>query len=172
MSTISSAPIHTLNNDVLAIIFAINADMFSNQQPLLNTCIASQVCSEWRNLILNTPTLWARLFNSEELYAVSGREWCDRLVQRSGDALLWIRIINTPFMNARTTLELRHFFLTLIQKNWSRIQKLYIDDHGSGFGFTSAIFCFPAPKLEEFEALLSRRRSPDENHENTSALFC
>ena len=93
MLVISSTPVYKLNSDILLDIFAINGNIFTNDKRALhNTRGASQVCRQWRTLMLNTSSIWAKLLDSEELYCISGYEWWNELLRRSEDAPLWIRV--------------------------------------------------------------------------------
>ncbi|KJA15009.1 hypothetical protein HYPSUDRAFT_220222 [Hypholoma sublateritium FD-334 SS-4] len=78
------ASIHALYDDVLLYIFAFNADMFADRQALHNTRIASQGCRQWRNLMLDTPTLWAKLIqvDMDEISKCRTHEWHNELIRR------------------------------------------------------------------------------------------
>lgn len=161
----SSTPIHTLNSDVLLCIFTINADIFSDSQSLQtqslhNTRSASQVCHPWRSLMLDTPSLWAKLFDMDELYNMFGREWWNELLRRSGAAPLWIKASWNMFrqLNMQPTDKSKQFehFFDVIGCNFHRIQKM--DVHSSEYflsSLTLAKLCVSAPHLEVFEVSLT-----------------
>ncbi|KJA24800.1 hypothetical protein HYPSUDRAFT_200349 [Hypholoma sublateritium FD-334 SS-4] len=149
-----SSPIYTINDDILLYIFTFNADMFSDDNALPTTRMTSQVCRHWRDLMLESPSLWAKLIDLDHMSISRTREWLEELFQRSGDAPLWIRAksattCTTP--RVRRALYSRPFFRDLISKNWHRIQKLIFSTH-SGFWFPRSTMCLPAPQLEHCEA--------------------
>lgn len=155
-----SALIHTLSDDVLLYIFTLNADIFDERsQAVLTTRLTSQVCRQWRDLMLDTPSLWAKLINMKELYHVSEHGWWNELTQRTGDAPLSIRVYSSSlgqhfFSPTERTISLEAFFLEFINSNWHRIQKLVVetDFKIDQLFLTRAMVCVPAPQLEEFEA--------------------
>ncbi len=79
-----SAAIYALNEDVLSHIFSLNGDMFTDHKALDTTRFASQVCRQWRDLLLETPSLWAKLIDICSIYTRRTNEWRNELVQRSG----------------------------------------------------------------------------------------
>ncbi|KJA24795.1 hypothetical protein HYPSUDRAFT_465806 [Hypholoma sublateritium FD-334 SS-4] len=162
----SWTPIHVLNTDILLSIFTMNADIFSDRHAIHTTRITSQVCRQWRDLMLDTPSLWARLLDMEALYYISAHEWWNELIRRSRDAPLWIRAYSALHANRTDrSKHLRQLFIDIIHGNWHRIQKLYIDDHYSGFGLSLAMLCFPAPQLEDSDGFLPKKTAHAENHD-------
>lgn len=156
MSVNSLLPIHTLNDDVLLYIFTINTNMFSDSQALHRTWVTSQVCREWRSLMLDTPSLWAKLIDMDAIYRAPSLELGHELIRRSGAAPLWIsaasvRTMGYPCRYA-TNKDLAKFFFGVITKNWPRIQKLVVRGDKSIFSLSRAMLSFPAPQLEHFEA--------------------
>ncbi len=128
MST--STYIHILNDDVLLHIFTFNADMFcadysyyfqrmeewnpySCHTPLRTARKTSQVCQKWRNLMLDTPSLWAKLINMHELYYLAGNEWWDEVIRRTGEAPLWIQVYSegspSKYIKRNLNFELQAF---------------------------------------------------------------
>ena len=67
MDTFSS-PIHSLPYDLLMAIFEMNANMFVDDRALGTTRSTSQVCRSWRNIVLVTPSIWAKLIDLDYLY--------------------------------------------------------------------------------------------------------
>lgn len=157
--------IHTLNHDILLHIFAFNADMFSDQNAVFvksnafyTTRIASHVCQNWRNLMLATPILWARLIDMDFL----SNFWCigelEELIRRSGTAPLWIRAKWT-----RLDPDIGEFLLCVIEENWNRIQKFVVCTQTSDFteNLSRIIFNFPAPCLETFDVAYDKNYPED-----------
>ncbi|KJA24806.1 hypothetical protein HYPSUDRAFT_200354 [Hypholoma sublateritium FD-334 SS-4] len=154
-------PIHNINEDVLLYIFAVNADMFADTKALHTTRITSQVCREWRDMMLNAPSLWARLIDMDAFHQSSTPRWWNELMKRSGTALLWIRAHSGLFMLWHThptdrSQRLERFFYRVVSRNWHRIQRLVIHGNNSNFGLARAMVSSPAPQLEDFEAPLQK----------------
>lgn len=135
--------------------------MFSDRGALYRTRRTSQVCRQWRNLILNATSLWARLVDTEALCHASTREWWNELIRRSGTAPLWIRASSTQFkpmnvLRPGSSKDIECFTFNLISNNWHRIQKLIVEGDSPHFGLTRAMLRFPAPQLEQFQAPLPK----------------
>lgn len=140
--------IHTLNTDILSYIFALNAHMFSDIEALTTTRVTAQVCQNWRNIMLATPSLWARLIDMDTLSERWNIQWGNELIQRSGAALLWIRA-----EWVRLSTDIAEFLLRIIGENWHRIQILSVQDQSIVFDskLTRLAFGVPAPHLETFD---------------------
>ena len=119
-------PIFILNKDILLDIVSMNADMFVDKGALNTTRRTSQVCHAWRNVMLTTSSLWARLIDVDCIPYIRSDEWLHELIRRSGNAPLWIRA--STFRPSTYISELFY----VIKDNWHRIQKLVL--HG---GFPS-----------------------------------
>lgn len=147
--------INTLNDDVLLHIFEFNCDMFTDYYALDTTRITSQVCREWRHLMLATPSLWAKLIDVDQISEPQSPEWRNELVRRSGDAPLWIKAEeNSIGIDSNTGLCGSYndkFLLEVISENWNRVQRIVIS-HDYHFAYVPRIFFMPAPQLEHFEA--------------------
>ncbi|KJA15326.1 hypothetical protein HYPSUDRAFT_391704 [Hypholoma sublateritium FD-334 SS-4] len=141
----TSTLIHMLDNDTLLHIFESNADMFSDPFALHTTRIASQVCHRWRDLMLDTPALWAKLIDLDRISNSWSSEWRTELIRRSGAAPLWIRTHLSP------STEIIQFLFDVITGNWHRIQKLIISCCSCGFSFCNTMLFFPAPQLDEID---------------------
>ena len=144
-STSLSSPIFKLNDDVLLYIFMLNADMFDDVDALDTARFTSQVCRSWRTLMLASSSLWARLIDMDRISDSSGDEWRKELMERSGDALLWIQL--SDFHYSVNTSE----FFDFIAKNWHRIQKLFVHGNPPDVEFIPLPLKSPAPHLEVFD---------------------
>ncbi|KJA24798.1 hypothetical protein HYPSUDRAFT_38459 [Hypholoma sublateritium FD-334 SS-4] len=169
MALRSSPAIHTLNNDVLLHIFAFNADMFADNKALYGTCFTAQVCSQWRSLMFDTPSLWGKLIDMDEIYCARTLDWGHDLIRRSGAAPLWIKADSLQILRQRykppvaeKSETFARFFSSVLAGNWSRIQKLVIHADLSILGLTRSMLCVPAPQLERFEAPLKDETAPVE----------
>ncbi len=165
-----STPLHALNDDVLACIFAFNGDMFTNDTALDTTRIASQVCHQWRDLILESSCLWGKLIDVDHIHHHRSNEWRDELIRRSGTAPLWIKA-TYPYSGVGplgTYPEV--FFFKLITGNWHRIQKLVISPY-SKFSLPRSLLTFPAPKLEHCEAPYVWVAAESQNKDDPVPLF-
>ncbi len=154
--------IHTLDQDILLYIFSLNGDMFSDESALRTTRIASQVCQSWRNLMLATPSLWARLIDMDRLCDPWRVGRIEELIGRSGSAPLWIRAEWT-WLSA----NIAEFVLRVIEENWHRLQKLVVQDQSPDFNFKLSQLAYgsPAPCLETFNVTFG----PEALGRNTAA---
>lgn len=141
---------------MLLYIFTLNANMFVDTDALNTTRIASQVCHEWRDLMLNTPFLWARLVDLDCIHGEWNREWRHELMLRSGAAPLWVKADSYPCTKrswsvppAEAYKEISQFLFEVLSGNWHRIQKLYINGDCWPFPRNLDLLCSPAPQLEE-----------------------
>ena len=156
----------------------MNANMFLDEDALIITCGTSLVCRRWRNLMLNTPSLWARLIDMDWISYAVHYEFCRKLMKRTGTAPLWIRMKwIRPIRPANHPKTIQTFLFNIVHKNWHRIQKLVIlfEIHPS-FPLSSwPAFFRSAPALETFNVELPVSWSwlQPENLEGTpiSALF-
>ncbi|KJA24790.1 hypothetical protein HYPSUDRAFT_200338 [Hypholoma sublateritium FD-334 SS-4] len=164
-----SAPIYGVNNDVLLFIFTLNADMFFDSQALHTARATSQVCRQWRDLMLEAPLLWSKLIDMDICNNDGKLGWITEIIRRSGTvAPLWIKAeVNGRSRWRSDTDNIKQFFMDLLSNNWYRIQKLVVfQDRYSGlwFNLTFPMLCFPAPQLERFTILrtdgYSYKRSP------------
>ncbi|KJA24803.1 hypothetical protein HYPSUDRAFT_38465 [Hypholoma sublateritium FD-334 SS-4] len=150
------ASIYAINDDILLCIFTFNADMFADRQALRTTLIASHVCRQWRDSILGTPMLWAKLIDMDHISNRRTHEWRNELVRRSGAAPLWIRAESSGETGRRPPSAhdkyIVQFFFDLVRGNWYRIQKLVILCDYSRFSLARSVLSFPAPQLEHCEA--------------------
>lgn len=159
-----------LNNDVLSSIFACNGNMFIDREALHTTRITSQVCGQWRDLMLTTPCLWAKLIDIDHISNLRSQKWRNELIRRSGDALLWIRVESTGRQVGHRNNGIVPFFFKLVSENSHRIQKLVIlGPSWSLFQPTRSMLCFPAPQLEHYEATIAWAREELEHYEATKA---
>ncbi|PPQ98175.1 hypothetical protein CVT26_003221 [Gymnopilus dilepis] len=130
-----SGSISQLNEDILWNIFLMNADMGEDQhlfpqsfpdystrfslRALTVTRRSSQVCHLWREIIVGTSSIWARLIDWPLLQKLKTDDWKKEIFRRSGEYPLsiksdeWIR--DGPNLKA---------FTALIDIYWDRIQSL------------------------------------------------
>ncbi|KAF9554356.1 hypothetical protein CPC08DRAFT_821759 [Agrocybe pediades] len=136
------------NPDVLWEIFSSLASFDQyNSQPLKTLRIVSHVCTSWRQLILSSPLLWARIINVDELIQMTD-DWRTEVIRRTGDAVLSIR--GTGY---RVSAKSERFIVFLLRDNWYRIKYIQIflsslSLHRSSV--FSQILQTPAPNLEYF----------------------
>lgn len=157
----SSTPINgiNINDDVLLSILTMNANMFSDKQALNTTRIASQVCRQWRGLLLDTPSLWAKLIDMNGIRCAPSLEWGIELIRRSGTSPLWINAnsdIIWKYLKDEATLRFHSFMWyvdNFISGNWYRVQKLVVVGSYHNFGLTRSMLCSPAPQLEELSSM-------------------
>ncbi|KAF6763736.1 hypothetical protein DFP72DRAFT_873284 [Ephemerocybe angulata] len=98
-SAISPAPMTRFPIEILTEIFlALTIEVFlethSNFEiPELPSRVPSQVCSEWRRVLLNYPPYWTKIV----LGGFSQREWFDELAKRSKGRPLDVRVYSDPY---------------------------------------------------------------------------
>ncbi|KDR84468.1 hypothetical protein GALMADRAFT_237343 [Galerina marginata CBS 339.88] len=145
--------IHTLPNELLLLIFEMNADMFFNINALKDTHHASLVSQRWRQILVDSPSIWGKLIDLNVLCKDSKvkEDWVNEILRRSEGALLWIRVSISKRQNQSRAWT---FFESLIKNNWTRIQKLVVnivplsmDDRSTSW----QTILQPAPNLETFK---------------------
>ncbi|KAH9484474.1 hypothetical protein JR316_0003956 [Psilocybe cubensis] len=167
-SGIQSLPFLGLNEDILLYIFSLNAnavDSFvceSHSYPVsvmdidygrsaaLNvTRYSSQVCREWRHLILASPTLWANSLDLE-LLDCGTDEWRNEVVKRTGNCLLTV-VGTMPSMYE--LFPMFQFLRDFFDKNWTRIRRLIVyDDFFNGANWKE-LLKRPSPNLERLRIM-------------------
>ena len=85
------APIHSLPDEILEVIFLINTSRLVEQgnenhpyDPHLTTLATAQVCQRWRAVALDYPVIWSRIINYEQHSPL----WIETLLARSGSAMI------------------------------------------------------------------------------------
>lgn len=161
-------PIARLNNDILWKIFLENTETY-NDNRLTTARHSSQVSRQWREIMLQSSSIWGRVIDLDDLYnsgravdqgppPVTSHNWLREVVSRTGNALLWI--IGDMCYILDHALN-RDFLLTFIEENWDRIQRLDISDRWSARQFIDGenvvrrqywhdLFKKSAPFLQEF----------------------
>ncbi len=156
-SNLSSTAIHALNEDVLLHIFEFNGNMFVIRGALGTTLATSQVCRQWRYLMLETPSLWAKLIDIGEFSGLRKFKLQKEVLQRSGDAPLWIKADDTEDKDdwsddgIPSDDYIRRFFKDVVPNIWHRIEKLVLPRYYE-YQVTHLMLSFPAPLLVHIEA--------------------
>ncbi|KDR79606.1 hypothetical protein GALMADRAFT_137407 [Galerina marginata CBS 339.88] len=166
LATASNAcPASLLNSDTLWLIFDMNSDMFSYRNALETTRISSQVCREWRSVILDAPALWGKLIDLDNLLQKRD-EWKDEVLHRSGGAPL--SILGSDFyrnpMPWRDRFPAETFVISILNQHWRRIENLVIssDRRRIDLALLESIQK-PAPRLRKFHVQFK-------NPQNTSHI--
>lgn len=151
----SILPIHKIDDDILSLIVQINADMFGDKYAFLHTRNASQVCHTWRQTLLASPTLWARLLDIDQLRRMPDW-WGHEVLRRAGTAPLWIKSTEIGRYVHREI----GFLLHIIDTRWDRVERLYIRsnivDDGKAMTHHNWDRLFqPAPSLKELGLYIS-----------------
>ena len=88
---LDQAPIHGLPDEILEVIFLINASKMIGKgnenhpyDPHSTTLATAQVCQRWRAVALNYPFIWSRIINYEQHSPL----WIETLLARSGSTLI------------------------------------------------------------------------------------
>ena len=161
-SIANDPPIQRLGHDLLLQVFEQNAHMFTEDDALITTRTASQVCQNWRSLMLATPLLWGRLLDFDALARYTGKGyWGDELVRRTGSSLLWIKARESLAKDWPDQKLVEHFLKT-VEENLHRIQILVMDVDGAewmmNFTLWNKIISLPAPQLESFDLTVASKR--------------
>lgn len=118
-------------------------------RPLEITRFTSQVCREWRDVILSSTAIWGRLIDFVSFDQKSTR-WRDEVISRSGStSLLWVvEGETTTYVGSPRMSGSRSFLLRFIADHWERIEKIFVNRwSGEDWNF----LCHPAPYMKEFE---------------------
>ncbi|KJA17807.1 hypothetical protein HYPSUDRAFT_205907 [Hypholoma sublateritium FD-334 SS-4] len=138
--------------------------MFADDDALITTRTASQVCQNWRSLMLATPLLWGRLLDFDILARSTGEGyWGDELVRRTGSSVLWIKARNSLAKEWPTrNRQLVAHFLKTVEDNVHRTQILVVDVDGTEWSIHydswNNVISFPAPQLESFDLTVASTR--------------
>ncbi|KDR82454.1 hypothetical protein GALMADRAFT_237781 [Galerina marginata CBS 339.88] len=112
-----------LGGDLLWHIFSMNADMEDKSEdktPALSTLRHnSQVCLAWRNLIVNSPSLWGRIINFDWLHQ---EDWRKEVICRTGSSDLFIRGGITHKLSL-----IGDSVISILADNWPRVRSLELD---------------------------------------------
>jgi hypothetical protein len=112
------SPIYNIPDDLLFNIFLVNAsDQF---KPITITRFSSQVCKQWRHLILGSPSLWGGLLYLNELI-LGNNNWRNEVLSRTKKTMLTVRCLPDESRKATPLL------LKILDEEWPRIQHLELD---------------------------------------------
>ncbi|KJA23911.1 hypothetical protein HYPSUDRAFT_39427 [Hypholoma sublateritium FD-334 SS-4] len=136
--------------DLLLEIFRMNANMFADDGALDTARTTSQVCRSWRNIMLMTPSIWAKLIDLDCVQRLLLNKWRNELIRRSGSSLLWIKAKKLGQINPAHYLV--NFLFDVLHQHWGRIQILVADVYGKDIHpIQYAPLSLPAPHLETFD---------------------
>lgn len=172
MSTSPTSKV-TLNRDCFLIIF----DILTNQlpraeetdRPINVVRRASQVCRQWRELLLAESWIWGRLVDLDCRYLPARRKkWLEEVVKRAGSSKLWINgHVRKPYPDDDPDwpqFDREDFFIGLLNggltgeglaPTWERIEKLSVAIFSHDISeVIQRCFSSRAPALEMFEVRL------------------
>lgn len=142
----NSAHILKLNIDLLWHIFnSIAEDSFServdpwagpfhkNLKPHGVVRRASQVCGEWRKLILRSPSIWGKVVDLGCL-GQDNDDWRKEFMMRTGKSLLWIRGV-AGFVEWRSGQGGERLFEELLAEEWHRIERINVHTGGESYSY-------------------------------------
>ena len=182
-----SPPVLMLHDDLLWSIFSWIANMkpprksifFPEPRALTSTCQCSQVCQNWRRILLHASSLWGNVLDLDAL-SLGNDNWRNEILRRTGISLLSVSGIQQPLGRSKSS---REFFYSLLEKNWDRIRLLHISHdeqpvnmHGKIDEIRwSRILSFPAKNLESFQLSVSKNAFPSGSprilRSNSAGLF-
>ncbi|KAF9475195.1 hypothetical protein BDN70DRAFT_936077 [Pholiota conissans] len=174
MNTNCAPPISKLRRDVLWIVFSINSEPLPNASvnlsPLTNTRRSSQVCKLWREIILQSPSIWG---NCLDLDLLGHRYyWRDEILRRAGDAPLSLKM-RTMRECIGGHSDTEDFVIKVICEHWERIRVLDVTvtkKLASNPGVRDAL-CRPAPQLRVFAFRNGQQRADDSLEDGISYTF-
>ncbi len=156
--------------------------MFADDNALIHTRTASQVCQNWRSLLLAMPSLWGKLLDFDFLAQSTGDGyWGEELVKRTGnESILWIKRQN-PQTNREPIEPLALHLAKTVEDNFHRRLQIsvvnlelaeYVYHHVSW----SKIGSLPAPQLQCFDLSVTSKqldgsRSTYQGHFSSPATF-
>ncbi|KAF9549176.1 hypothetical protein CPC08DRAFT_715510 [Agrocybe pediades] len=143
-----------LPDDVKWHIFSMNASDHGTPKAdrLRTTRIASQVCRNWRELIMGSSSTWGRLI------LIDGQQkkaWMKEVMRRAGESKLWVEVEITSSPTVELPRHLFSTFIGILQKHWDRLEVLEMNINRD---FITAIFYDkiwmhtnrPSPMLRSF----------------------
>ena len=143
----SEQSIGRLHQDILWKIFTENTN---EDEPLTTARRSSQVCRQWRTIVLQSASIWGRSIDLDDLHQKTD-DWRQEVISRTGQSLLWIFGSLSP--------DTLHFFVPFIAQNWKRVRMLGIDDFDiNPEEDRQRIWAFleqPAPNLQMMDIALS-----------------
>jgi len=113
------SPIYNVPDDLLFKIFLVNAN--DQVKPITTTRFSSQVCKQWRYLILGSPSLWGKLLYLNELILGSD-DWRNEVLSRTKKTMLTVRLCLHEGSRKATPLLLK-----ILDEEWPRIQHLELE---------------------------------------------
>ncbi|KAF9558019.1 hypothetical protein CPC08DRAFT_709948 [Agrocybe pediades] len=109
-----------LHNDLLWRIFDIVAsgedDLFPDSHPLQTLFHVSHTCAVWRDIILSSPSLWAKCLNFD---VIRTKELRTEVIRRTGNAPLYI---TRRQASGHSDVEME--FADFLKHNWHRIRSV------------------------------------------------
>ena len=140
MSLAHPTPILRLNRDIIREIFEKNDSLDVLRH-------SSQVCWTWREILLESPSLWGQNVDLDALRQKSD-DWRDLVLKRTEQAMLSIG----GFQTVRSGTPLFDFVTYMLNKHWTRIRDLKIKVNLKGARWNSIWQTFdrPAPNLQTF----------------------
>ncbi|KDR74849.1 hypothetical protein GALMADRAFT_565168 [Galerina marginata CBS 339.88] len=130
--------------------------------PMTTARLTSQVCQKWRELIVQSPLIWAKIIDLG-LLARNNDEWKNEILRRTGETTL---CITGPLDWKKSA----GYFCTLLTRHWERIQKLDVwvsnfccrGQHPTVPSLLADIVGRPAPALE-FIRILTSESTPSKS---------
>ncbi|KAF9475204.1 hypothetical protein BDN70DRAFT_271111 [Pholiota conissans] len=156
-SSISNSPIFKLHRDLLWSIFSLNGTYSSfysancsENSPLTTTRRSSQVCVLWRQIILDSPSIWGNCMDLD-LLGQECSDWRDEVLRRTGSAPLCVQARYAKAVTSNT--DIHRFLVDLIDAHWERIQvfDIYVQLRQTlNDARVWSAFSRPAPNLRMF----------------------
>ncbi|KAF4619980.1 hypothetical protein D9613_004647 [Agrocybe pediades] len=155
----SAMNVQSLNNDVLfMILYIATANEAHSMHGRLQTALsASHVCRSFRDILLNSPSIWGKLVYIDSQHGATSRSMVEEIVHRSGEAPLWIEASQTrDRSNSESSRTARRrLLLEILRRSWARVQRISVISDVGPYEINwriYKIFLRPAPFLQVFKA--------------------
>ncbi|KAF9475193.1 hypothetical protein BDN70DRAFT_884007 [Pholiota conissans] len=163
-SSVTDSPISRLHLDLLWNIFSLNSTdtswySHSERSPLTTTRKCSQVCVLWRQIIVDSPSIWGNCMDLD-LLGQERSDWRDEVLRRTGSAPLCVQARYAKAVRSNT--DIHKFLVDLIDAHWERIQVFDIHVQSRKTLNDARVwsaFSRPAPNLRMFSLSSSNKIS-------------
>ena len=122
-SFVRESPISRLHHDILCEIFSFNpyVESIPAEKTLDYIHYTSQVCRDWRKILLDSPSIWGNCINLDQLDQKSD-SWRNLVLARTGKSRL--SITGGKRMPIDPCRAVWNFFAIVLDEHWSRIRHL------------------------------------------------
>ena len=124
------APAGELCSELLLAIFSLNANMHDVSEkytPAVDTLRRiSQVCSQWRAFMLDSPQLWRRVINLSRL--ANSPEWLKEVIRRTNGFSLFVKVHH---LQHGSSTRGDRFARSQLERYWSKVEYLDLNTNST-----------------------------------------